>query len=73
MSENDISDEVLAQLLADLSDREKKVLRDRFGVDFSGVSNREIVAAMLNITQEKIEDVEWKALKKLRNHSDETE
>ena len=71
MCEEDVSDEVLAQLLADLSDREKEALRDRFGVDFSGVTNRDIVAAMLEITKEKIDNIEWKALKKLKNQNEE--
>ena len=67
MSSDDIDDDVVAQLIADLSDREKEVLKDRFGVDLSGATNREIVAAMLEITQEKIESVELKALKKLKD------
>ena len=64
MSEDDIADELLRKLLESLSDREKEVLQRRFGLDFSGASNREIVAAMLEITQEKLSNIEKKALKK---------
>ena len=71
MSNNDIDDDEVAKLFADLSDREKHVLEKRFGVDLSGGTNQEVVAAMLEITREKIEGIERKALKKLKNRDDE--
>ena len=71
MSEDDLSDEVIQKLLADLTDRDKKVLQRRFGLDFLGGSNREIVSAMLEITQEKIGDIERKALKKLKQDKED--
>lgn len=66
MTDDDISDDVVAQLFADLSDRDKQVLEDRFSVDLSCGTNREILAAMLEITQEKIEAIERKALRNSR-------
>ena len=71
LSNNDIDDDEVAKLFADLSDREKHVLEERFGVDLSGGTNQEVVAAMLEITREKIEGIERKALKKLRNRDDD--
>ncbi len=66
MSDEDIDDDVVAQFFANLSDREKEVLNDRFGVDLSGATNREIVSAMYEIKREKIESFELRALKKLK-------
>lgn len=71
LSNNDIADDEVAKLFANLSDREKHVLEQRFGVDLSGGTNQEVVAAMFDITREKIECIERKALKKLRNRDDE--
>ena len=64
-------DDMIAKLIADLSDREKRVLEDQFGVDLSGGTNREILAAMLQITREKIETIERKALRILKNKDEE--
>ena len=71
MSNHDIDDDEVAKLFSDLTDREKHVLEERFGVDLSGGTNQEVVAAMLEITREKIEGLERKAVRKLKNSDDE--
>lgn len=71
MSNNDISDDEVAKLIANLSDREKHVLEQRFGVDLSDGTNQEIVTAMFDISRQKIEGFERKTLKKLKNRDDE--
>lgn len=66
---NDSAKKLIEQLKADLSDREMDVLKDKFGVDMKYGTDDEILAAMLEITQEKIEKIERNALKKLRGKS----
>ena len=67
MPEKEITDEVIAEAIAGLSERERHVLHERFGIDFSGGSNEEILTAILGITRDKIENIERKALKKLHD------
>jgi len=67
---DDSAKKLIEQLKADLSDREMEVLKRRFGVDLKGGTDEEFLAAMLEITQEKIESIERKALKKLRGKSE---
>ena len=66
MSDDDSKMELIGRIKAGLSDREMQVLKVRFGVDFSGGTNEEILAAMLEITQEKIQKIARKALKRLK-------
>ncbi len=70
MSDDESRKKLIEQFKANLSEREMKVLKDRFGVDFLEGTDEEVLAAMLEITQEKIEKIEWKALKKLRGNGE---
>ena len=64
MPKKEITDKVIADAVAGLSERERHVLRERFGIDFSGGSNEEILTAIHGITRSKIEKFERKTLKK---------
>ena len=57
----------IKELLASLTPREAKVLRERFGVDFKDDSDLKEIRNQFDITREKIQKVERKALTKLRH------
>ena len=57
----------IKELLASLTPREAKVLRERFGVDFKDDSDLKEIGNQFDITREKIRKVERKALTKLRH------
>ena len=55
--------------LEGLTAREAKVLRMRFGIDMNTDHTLEEVGKQLNVTRERIRQIEAKALRKLRHHS----
>ena len=57
----------IKELLASLTPREAKVLRERFGVDFKDDSDLKEIGNQFDITREEIRKVERKALTKLRH------
>ena len=57
----------IKELLASLTPREAKVLRERFGVDFKDDSDLKEIRNQFDITREKIRKVGRKALTKLRH------
>ena len=57
----------IKELLASLTPREAKVLRERFGVDFKDDSDLKEIRNQFDITREEIRKVERKALTKLRH------
>lgn len=60
-------DSALTALIANLTDREKRILRSRFGVDVSAAaSDQEILEAMCNIERDVVEQVEEEALDALK-------
>ncbi len=59
----------LREVLDTLSDREKKVLILRFGLDDGRPRTLEEVGKEFNVTRERIRQIEAKALRKLRNPS----
>lgn len=61
--------EIIAESLDKLTDREKLVLKYRFGLDGNGCHTFEEISKLLrlNITKERIRQIEAKALRKLRN------
>lgn len=52
-----------------LSDREKKIISLRYGIEDGDCKTLEEIGQMMNVTRERIRQIEVKALKKLRYHS----
>lgn len=61
--------EQVDQVLATLSDRERRVLKERFGLDDGRPKTLEEVGRMFQVTRERIRQIEAKALRKLRHPS----
>jgi len=61
--------EQLDEVLATLNDRERKVLRLRFGLEDGRSRTLEEVGKEFNVTRERIRQIEAKALRKLRHPS----
>ena len=61
--------EQLMEVLDTLTDREKKVLRLRFGLDDGRARTLEEVGKEFQVTRERIRQIEAKALRKLRHPS----
>ena len=55
--------------MKDLTDREKKVLRMRFGVGMRNDLTLEEIGKQFKVTRERIRQIEAKALRKLRHPS----
>ncbi len=66
-----VDDEDISQFLDNLTEREKQVLYDRFGLDLDRGTNEEILTAIVELTQEKIRKIESRALKKLADRGDD--
>jgi RNA polymerase sigma factor (sigma-70 family) len=65
--------EQLEKMLAPLDEREQKILRMRFGLDGSGeVRTLEDVGAEMNLTRERIRQIEARAMSKLRHPTPDT-
>ena len=56
-------------MLEDLTDREKQVLRFRFGLEDGHPYTLEEVGRRFGVTRERIRQIEAKALRKLRHPS----
>jgi len=61
--------EAIKSILSELSPREAKVLRMRFGIDMNTDHTLEEVGKQFNVTRERIRQIEAKALRKLRHPS----
>jgi RNA polymerase primary sigma factor len=61
--------EQIDQVLSTLSDREKRVLEERFGLKDGRPKTLEEVGKMFAVTRERIRQIEAKALRKLRHPS----
>ena len=59
--------EELYAILGDLSDREEKVIRMRYGLDDNCPKTLEEVGKYFDVTRERIRQIEAKAIRKLRH------
>ena len=61
--------ESVEQVLKTLTDREQKVIRERFGFDGGEGKTLEEIGAELGVTRERVRQIEGKALRKIGNNS----
>ena len=66
---NELLKDELNEVLLELTDREEKVLRLRFGLDDGRTRTLEEVGKEFNLTRERIRQIEAKALRKLKHPS----
>ena len=66
---NELLKDELNEVLLELTDREEKVLRLRFGLDDGRTRTLEEVGKEFNVTRERIRQIETKALRKLKHPS----
>ena len=64
---NELLKDELNEVLLELTDREEKVLRLRFGMDDGRTRTLEEVGKEFNVTRERIRQIEAKALRKLKH------
>jgi RNA polymerase primary sigma factor len=57
----------VTEALAELTPREQRILRMRFGIDGAGDHTLEEVGKVFGVTRERIRQIEAKALEKLRH------
>lgn len=58
----------IKEILDDLSERERKILEMRFGLEDGVTHTLEEVGKIFNVTRERIRQIEAKALEKMREH-----
>ncbi len=60
--------DLIKEIMVDLSEREQRILRMRFGLDDGVTHTLEEVGKALGVTRERIRQIEAKALEKIREH-----
>ena len=60
----------IKEVLVDLTDRERKILSMRFGLEDNIPHTLEEVGKVFGVTRERIRQIEAKALERIRNHRD---
>lgn len=60
--------DTLEQVLTNLSNREKQIIRLRFGLTGDGPRTLQETGKILGITRERVRQIQEKAMQKLRNH-----
>lgn len=60
--------DLISDILADLTEREQKILKMRFGLDDGVNHTLEEVGKVFGVTRERIRQIEAKALEKIREH-----
>ena len=66
-ADNSLLKDKIDEVLKELTDREERVLRLRYGLDDGRTHTLEEVGKEFNVTRERIRQIEAKALKKLRH------
>jgi RNA polymerase primary sigma factor len=66
---NELLKDEIADVLLTLTEREEKVIRLRFGLDYGKSKTLEEVGQIFGVTRERIRQIEAKALRKLRHPS----
>ena len=66
-TERDILKDGLNTILNDLTEREQRVIRLRFGIDDGKARTLEEVGTIFDVTRERIRQIEEKALRKLKH------
>jgi RNA polymerase primary sigma factor len=66
IAEHHSSQKAISRLLQELNPREEQVLRMRFGLGYDEASTLEEIGQTLGVTRERIRQIEFKALQKLR-------
>jgi RNA polymerase sigma factor (sigma-70 family) len=59
--------EKIKQVLDLLPDRQRLILRMRYGIGFSTEHNLEEIGQILNLTRERVRQLELESLKRLKN------
>lgn len=60
--------EIITDVLDDLTEREKEVIKLRFGLEGDGQRTLHETGKVLGITRERVRQIQEKAIQKLRNH-----
>jgi DNA-directed RNA polymerase sigma subunit (sigma70/sigma32) len=68
---NEDLEKELHELLAGLTERERTVLRERFGIGIDPSRDLIDLAEQFTLTRERIRDIEQRALSRLRDPDDE--
>lgn len=68
LANNALLRDYIKEVLADLTEREQKILAMRFGLEDNISHTLEEVGRVFGVTRERIRQIEAKALEKIRNH-----
>ena len=60
--------DLIKEIIVDLSDRERDILKMRFGLEDGVTHTLEEVGKVFGVTRERIRQIESKALEKIREH-----
>ena len=60
--------DLIRDIIVDLSEREREILKMRFGLEDGVTHTLEEVGKVFGVTRERIRQIEAKALEKIRDH-----
>ncbi len=72
LTSQDLLRKQIREILGSLTEREKKILEMRFGLEDGVTHTLEEVGKVFNVTRERIRQIEAKALEKIRIHEQAT-
>ena len=64
-----VQKEEVSELLESLSDRERQVIRLRYGLEDGKTHTLEEIGSMLSVTRERVRQIEARAMEKLRKNA----